>query len=68
MQEHYDKVVGPDLDKKISDLMKNFKYYRERGGKKDLRDYIKTWGIGGALKEGGRVPMFKGGAAWKKIY
>ena len=40
--------------------MKAFKYYRERGGKKDLRDYINTWGIGGALKEGGRVPLGKG--------
>jgi hypothetical protein len=67
MQEHYDKVVGPDIDLKIKKLIENFKYYRERGGKKDLRDYINTWGIGGALKEGGRVPMFKGGAAWKKF-
>jgi len=49
--------VAPDIDKKISDLMKNFKHYRNQGGKKDLRDYINTWGIGGGLKEGGRVPL-----------
>jgi len=60
MEEYYKETVAPDIDKKISDLMKNFKHYRNRGGKKDLRDYINTWGIGGALKEGGRVPLGKG--------
>ena len=60
MEEYYKETVAPDIDKKISDLMKNFKHYRERGGKKDLRDYINTWGIGGGLKEGGRVPLVLG--------
>jgi len=57
MEEYYKETVAPDIDKKISDLMKAFKYYRERGGKKDLRDYINTWGIGGGLKEGGLAGM-----------
>ena len=60
MEKHYKEDVAPDLDLKIKKVIENFKKYREYGGKKDLRDYMDSYGIGGALKEGGRVPLAGG--------
>ena len=65
MEKHYKETVAPDLEKKIDQVIKNFKYYRQHGGKKDLRDYMDSYGIGGALKEGGRVPLHEGGEVYE---
>ena len=45
-------------------LMKDFKLYRDYGGKKDLRDYMRSFRALRFLhKEGGRVPLGAGGLA-----
>jgi len=63
-----DTEIAADIDKSLNQLMEDFKLYKDYGGRGNLKDYINKYRALRFLhKEGGRVPMFAGGSAWKKF-